>query len=488
MVPMPVDPTQPIPLYHQVKTHLVDEILAGRYRPGDRIPTEHELCERFGISRTPVHRALSDLADEGVILRQRKRGSFVNPHWVRRPALSHELRMVLPEGPWEELATRAADETTSLNIATVHLDDLRSTLLRRVAEGRAPDLALVDSVWIAEMAAAGFLWPLEELDAEWVQLDYLADFHVPLHEVNMYRGQTYGVQAEADIAGVWFRRDHLDMTGCDPPADWSALVEAASEVRSALGPGHTAIVLPGGPRAGEATTYCLLALLASNGVRMMTDEAVVLDDPRTVATLRWLRDLVTRGLIPVDVVGFDRDRPAQMLGSGAATFMFGGSYQAGLLADLVGTDIASVLDEFGFIPVPAGPDGAKAVLAGGMAYVILRQGERPKEAMGFLEQLLSDDPLSDLAERTGQIPPRVGASDKAGHGIPLVAETSRMLEYAVVRPPIVEHARVSSQLQNMLTSVLTGTLGPATAAERTAEFIGAITGRPVVYRVRTDSG
>lgn len=191
--------------------------------------------------------------------------------------------------------------------------------------------------------------------------------------------------------------------------------------------------------------------------------------------------MVARGLVPVDVVGFDRDRPAQLLGSGAATFMFGGSYQAGLLAEQVGASIPTVTDELGFIPVPAGPDGAKAVLAGGMAYVILRQGERPKEAMGFLEQLLSSGPLSDLARRTGQIPPRIGASQTAGEDIPLIAETSRMLEYAVVRPPIVEHARVSSQLQNMLTSVLTGTLGPATAAERTAEFIGAITGRPVVY-------
>lgn len=481
---MPVDASQPIPLYHQVKTHLVDAILAGDYRPGDRIPTEHELCERFGISRTPVHRALSELADEGVILRQRKRGSFVNPHWARRSELSHELRMVLPEGPWADLAIRAADATTSLNTATVPLDDLRSTLLRRVAEGRAPDLALVDSVWIAEMAAAGFLWPLEELDADWVELDYLADFHSPLHEVTVFQGQTYGVQAEADIAGLWFRRDHLAEIGSDPPSDWVELAEAASKVGELFGPRHMPIVLPGGVRAGEATTYCLLALLASNGARMVTDNGVVLDEPRTVSTLRWLRDLVARGLIPVDVVGFDRDRPAHVLGSGEATFMFGGSYQASLLANLVGADINTVTDEFGFIPVPAGPDGAKAVLAGGMAYVILRQGERPKEAMGFLEHLLSSGPLSDLARRTGQIPPRIGVSGEAGEDIPLIAETSRMLDYAVVRPPIVEHARVSTQLQNMLTSVLTGTLRAGTAAERTAEFIGAITGRPVVYRGR----
>ena len=60
-----IDPTQPIPLYFQLKTLLLEEILEGRYPPESRLPTEHELCERFGISRTPVTRALSELAEEG---------------------------------------------------------------------------------------------------------------------------------------------------------------------------------------------------------------------------------------------------------------------------------------------------------------------------------------------------------------------------------------------------------------------------------------
>ena len=80
---MSLDPTQPIPIYFQLKTLLLEEIIEGRYGPEGRLPTEHELCERFRISRTPVSRALSELADEGVVLRHRRRGTFVNPHWMR---------------------------------------------------------------------------------------------------------------------------------------------------------------------------------------------------------------------------------------------------------------------------------------------------------------------------------------------------------------------------------------------------------------------
>ena len=76
---MSVDPTQPIPIYFPLKTLLLEEILEGRYGSDGRLPTEHELCERFEISRTPVTRALSELAEEGVMLELASLVSHVIP-------------------------------------------------------------------------------------------------------------------------------------------------------------------------------------------------------------------------------------------------------------------------------------------------------------------------------------------------------------------------------------------------------------------------
>src|SRR5215211_2558708 len=152
---MAIDPKLPIPVYFQLKTLLLEEILDGRYGPDGRLPTEHQLCERHGISRTPVTRALSELATEGVVIRHRRRGTFVNPHWLHGHRGGPELRVIVPEGPWEGLIRRAATADTRFSVATVELHELHQALTHAVAEGLGPDLAVLDSVWVPEFTASG---------------------------------------------------------------------------------------------------------------------------------------------------------------------------------------------------------------------------------------------------------------------------------------------------------------------------------------------
>ncbi|MBT2232621.1 GntR family transcriptional regulator [Nonomuraea sp. NEAU-A123] len=64
-------------LHVRIRKALEDRIRGGQWGPGTRIPTEVELCEEFEVSRITVQRALRDLADAGLIVRFRRRGSFV---------------------------------------------------------------------------------------------------------------------------------------------------------------------------------------------------------------------------------------------------------------------------------------------------------------------------------------------------------------------------------------------------------------------------
>lgn len=63
------------PKYVAVRSALLHRIREAT--PGDRLPTEPELCAEFGVSRITVRRAVEDLIGEGLLVRQQGRGTFV---------------------------------------------------------------------------------------------------------------------------------------------------------------------------------------------------------------------------------------------------------------------------------------------------------------------------------------------------------------------------------------------------------------------------
>jgi multiple sugar transport system substrate-binding protein len=475
---MQIDSNQPIPIYFQLKTLLLDEILNGTYPPGSRLPTEHELCERLGVSRTPVSRALSELANEGVILRKRRSGTFVNPHWGPRPGTEGELRVVVSDKGFEDQIASADLPAVGSNISVVPFADLRRNLTLAVAEGLAPDLAIIDSVWVKEMSEAGFLWDLKELDADWIANELSPDLLTPFTAEPDQ--PVHAVVAEANVAGLWFHRQLLGDVGREAPTTWNELVMTAQAVADRH-PEISPLAMPGGSRAGETTTYCLLALLASNGVTVFADDGISLDSDATVESLRFIRSLVESELLPAEVVGFEWDRSIRRLARGRTAMSFGGSYESNALAAASGMTIEELDRTYGFVAMPAGPRGDIASVAGGMAYAVFRQSRRPQMALNLLKEAVSTNSLAELARSTSKIPPRRSAVDLVKDENPFVAQTAAILEGAHTRPETEMYHHVSLQLQVMLESVITSKLSPAAASVRAAEHIGAITAMQVLH-------
>lgn len=64
-------------LSQRIRGEIEDLIRSGAWTPGRKVPSEAELMTRFGCSRMTVNKAMSALADEGLIVRRRRAGSFV---------------------------------------------------------------------------------------------------------------------------------------------------------------------------------------------------------------------------------------------------------------------------------------------------------------------------------------------------------------------------------------------------------------------------
>ncbi|WP_454727219.1 MULTISPECIES: GntR family transcriptional regulator [Cupriavidus] len=73
-------------LHRQLYLTLKQQILAGVYREGDRLPTQEALSAEFGVSRITVRRALADLQTEGLLQNEQGVGSFVLALERPRPA------------------------------------------------------------------------------------------------------------------------------------------------------------------------------------------------------------------------------------------------------------------------------------------------------------------------------------------------------------------------------------------------------------------
>lgn len=60
----------------QVRAQLEQDMRSGRWREGEQLPTERDMCEQYGAARNTVRRALQSLEAAGLIVRQIGRGTF----------------------------------------------------------------------------------------------------------------------------------------------------------------------------------------------------------------------------------------------------------------------------------------------------------------------------------------------------------------------------------------------------------------------------
>lgn len=67
------------PAYAQLTSILRQSMAEGLLRPGDQLPSEAQLVERYGVSPMTVRRAINLLVDQGVVIAEQGRGTFVKP-------------------------------------------------------------------------------------------------------------------------------------------------------------------------------------------------------------------------------------------------------------------------------------------------------------------------------------------------------------------------------------------------------------------------
>jgi GntR family transcriptional repressor for pyruvate dehydrogenase complex len=132
-------------LYEQIVHQIEDSIIKGDLKPGDQLPAERELAQRFGVSRTAVREAVKALREKGLVEAYSGRGTFITDGTTQ--AVRQSLDLMVKIGQLEG-STQLAEVRSILEpeIAALAAERIQETELATMREAVAVmDRAIEDA-------------------------------------------------------------------------------------------------------------------------------------------------------------------------------------------------------------------------------------------------------------------------------------------------------------------------------------------------------
>jgi GntR family transcriptional regulator, transcriptional repressor for pyruvate dehydrogenase complex len=123
-------------LYEQIVQQVEASILKGQLKPGDQLPAERDLAQRFGVSRTAVREAVKTLREKGLVEAYSGRGTFVTNGTSQaiRQSLDLMIRINQQEGSANLAELRLVLEPEIAGLAAARIEEqLLSTMREAVA-------------------------------------------------------------------------------------------------------------------------------------------------------------------------------------------------------------------------------------------------------------------------------------------------------------------------------------------------------------------
>ncbi len=485
-----IDKHSPVPIYYQIKQLIKRQIEEGALPPGEKLPTEQMLCDRYGVSRAPVRQALLELVQEGYIYRRAGAGTFVSG--VPRPTSPavKTIRLLAYDVRWVALLQQAVhlwnaqhpEQQVALDVHMPPQSEFHRLLCAEVGEGNAHDLFSMDYVWLTRYARMGFLMALDDVDAEyatWLR----SQIEAPVLQSNQVDGKLYGLPVQTDVTGVWYRRDWFAAEGLRPPETWDELLAvlahlARPEVRARYGYAYP-LAFPTSTAAGEATFNVLLAFLCPDGNGITaTDEAVLLNMPCLSKGLAFLQRLTqAAALIPPDHATQPWWGPPGALAEGRVAMTFGGTYEWPTIAETSGWEgEAELLEHLAFIPAPRPTRTGKPIASlGGTTLGFSRQSEHLDLVLAVLRLALEPAIALPFFLRELQIAPLRPLNTLLLDGThPWLETIIPLLRIARSRPQLTDYIQFSRLFQLMIEEVLCQGVEPEVALRQLSKTLNIL--------------
>jgi multiple sugar transport system substrate-binding protein len=315
-------------------------------------------------------------------------------------------------------------------------------------EGRSAgfDVLMLDVIWIAEFARAGWLldltdrWPAGERDEHFASMI----------EAATLRDRLWAVPWVMNVGLLYYRADLLARHRLAPPTSYAALADQAAVVMGAAHDRRLGGFLWQGKQY-EGLVVNALEALWGEGTDLVGADGRLLPDPgRAAAALAFRRALLARGLSPPLVTAADEELTRREFGAGRAVFLRNWPY-AQALFEAAGSPVRG---RVGIAPLPGG--GA----LGGAHLAIHARTRHPDAAWALVRHLASPAAQRAIAAAVGLHPTRPELLDDPG--------LRAIFAGARPRPVTPWYQTLSATLQPELSAAILG-LKPASEALADAE-------------------
>jgi multiple sugar transport system substrate-binding protein len=351
-----------------------------------------------------------------------------------------------------------SDLTVDAQVSSSDINAAMAQLLQQASQGRAPDVAQVDSFIFPRFTefAAPIAAQLEEADLA------LDDWFPPFREVMNSGGDVRGVQFTTDVRVLYYRKDLIDT----PPTSFDEVIEVAKGLQGQ----DLQFLLPAGRGEGAVATSVWPAYWAAGGEIVQDGSPGFADGAgrdALLGVLSFVRRCIDEGVTPQRVSNYGaEDDLAQEVVAGRAGMFLGGNWQVAMLQELSGGNFS---DQWGVAPIPNASGSGFATTAGGWMWGFFTEDEAVREeaARFIIDGWVSDEGMANWCNIGGYLPPRESVFDLPSYkGNEFTPQFREILQqYSRLRPSDESYPGISSAVQVALSNVASGQREPEAAVD-----------------------
>ena len=379
-----------------------------------------------------------------------------------------EFRKVLDGFERENPGIRVKDETLPASTDEQH----QFYVINLDSRSADFDVLSLDVIWVPEFARAGWLRDVTGVLSEG---ERHAFFPGPIRAVTE-NGKLYAIPWYIDAGVLYYRKDLLKKYGFSVPKTWEELVRTAQEI-TARERGLYGFLWQG--KQYEGLVCNVLEFLWSNGGGVLENGRPVMDSPRNIKALGFMRDLIGKYNVTPPLVTTAIEEPTRNLfGNGKALFLRNWPYAWNLFEQ----EGSSVRGKVGVAALPSFPGHPSVSTLGGWQLGVNRYSRHPEAAEKLIRFLVSPAVQKTLAVRVGYKPTRtvLYKDPDLVREQPFLASLYRIFMTARPRPVTPYYPMITQVLQPEFSAAITGIKTPEAALGSAQETGRAYSGRAIV--------